>query len=782
MKALLLSTFIFIRKFINWFRMLLSELYTNLVSVVIILLVYLILWNFPQTIDLLLILNQVDSVFNFEIPVYFSLLTLLGLLIWYAPYYLDKKIYRSLTMRNLMKQRPGKAVEQEVTGYSEKYLNRLHMQKTLPKVLGGLLMAISALAILNAAELFGIENPISNVIKASTILLIAVIVLLLFLDYKIYAWLKRITGKIPRSKYFFYILAVLMVLAIILLGALNNQDKEGILQLFISNSILGFLFFGFVFLSNRIFSERVRAVMFKAVLFLVISAIVLFFIFAFNPEVSRRFNPLSVIMVSLITFFMIAFLLELLGRKYKVPLVVMFVLFCFFFGRYTASKENFTHYEVDYVTTDVKRSSFDDHLKQWVDERKPLIDSTKTKYPVIFVSAEGGGSRAGLWTFLVHSYLYDHDPTYFSDHLFSLTGASGGGVGNSMFYSQAEQLFENGGSFSFKKENTNNGFQYKASEVYQQNFLSSSLSALLGRDLMQSIFGLLSFDDRGRLLEKEWENAHKVVIGSSDGNSLLGRDVLSFYGKGKNNTSPPLLVINTTHTQTGQYALIAPVTFEGIPEFSGFRDFIGDMQVENPHRSIRISTAMSLNARFPYISPAGEVKNRTTDGKVIEVGHFADAGYYDNIGGTVTRSLKEHLETYLSENEPSLLDKIEMIDLVIKYHEVESNTPPKAVTQLQAPLSTLINIRSGHTVEMKKYLGDDWLITLDTTEIPVDYTMIDKLMSEDSLQTQKMITPLLPLGRYLSKVAIRSMEARLESEEVKQKLDNLLLKIEQSKQ
>ncbi|MFC5048761.1 hypothetical protein [Aquimarina hainanensis] len=65
---------LFFQQFSIWFKILLGELMNNLISLVLILAVYLTLWHFPQTIDLLLILNQADAFF-LEIPLYFVLLT-----------------------------------------------------------------------------------------------------------------------------------------------------------------------------------------------------------------------------------------------------------------------------------------------------------------------------------------------------------------------------------------------------------------------------------------------------------------------------------------------------------------------------------------------------------------------------------------------------------------------------------------------------------------------------------------------------------------------------------
>src|SRR5205814_4658188 len=62
-------------------------------------------------------------------------------------------------------------------------------------------------------------------------------------------------------------------------------------------------------------------------------------------------------------------------------------------------------------------------------------------YPVFFTLADGGASRSGYWAAVVLGRLHEQtryetnssNRSYFSDHLFCLSGASGGSVGNTSF-------------------------------------------------------------------------------------------------------------------------------------------------------------------------------------------------------------------------------------------------------------------------------------------------------------------------------------------------------------
>ena len=68
---------------------------------------------------------------------------------------------------------------------------------------------------------------------------------------------------------------------------------------------------------------------------------------------------------------------------------------------------------------------------------------------------------------------------------------------------------------------------------------------------------------------------------------------------------------------------------------------------------------MRINASFPYITPVGEVKFTTPDGEQV-VDQYADAGYYDNVGGTITIRIQSLFKKVLRLHFPELLTKIKI--------------------------------------------------------------------------------------------------------------------------
>jgi len=637
------------------------------------------------------------------------------------------------------------------------------MRSIVPRSLGTLLLVISALAILNAIELFGLENYYTEWINPKVTLGGIILFLLLLSEISIYEFFKKWFTRIPKSEYFIAFLLVVLFLVIISLGFLNNRTELDLVTLFISNGVLAILFFVYAFNSKNMAFKISELYYYRGLFVVSFIAVVIFWIFNFIPNSSRQINPLSVIIISFIHLYMISFFLVLIGKKVKMPLFSYMLLLAFIGGQINATRNNFEHYEIDYVkSNNIERKPVEEYIESWLESRKEFIMKAD-QFPVILVSSEGGVSRAGLWSFLVHSYLYENDKNYFDRHLFSLTGESRGGVGNAMFFAKAHEIFSTGIDFSFKTDTlTKSTFSYKASELYKENYLSSSVSSLFGRDLFQNITGFFSVDNRGDLTEEEWEDAHhKVLEGGKK--SLLKKSIMSFYKDDITPYVPPLLIMNTTHVQTGKYTLISPVKFKDHQDFFGYQDLIGDLQqIKSKDSVISLSSAMLLNARFPYLSPVGRIKG---------LGQYADAGYYDNIGGVVTESLYKAFESVLSSGKyPELAERIELIKLVIRNKD-DIKSSSQMVTQLQAPLSTLLNVRSGHTQEMIDKLKSNWHVVLERTPILSKKSLWKSFKSESK---DTIITPVLPLGRYLSTIAIQSMEARLNNEKVTCVLDKLL--------
>ncbi|WP_108802494.1 hypothetical protein [Aquimarina sp. Aq107] len=767
---MMIKLLLFSQGFNIWFKNLLRELSNNLISLFFIGFVYLALWHFPQTVDLLLILNQADT-FLLEVPLYFSLLITAAFLIWNAPKYFYFHNYKDITLTNLIGFIPNQhyRFQDRSESASYTYVTRIHMRKTLPRILAILLLAISALSILNAMELFGLENTYTEFLNPTNTLIFIIFLLLLLSEPKLYKVLKDFLNRSAKTKFFVFILSIGLMVLIISLGTLNTQTEKDLGNLFLSSSALVLLFFTLSFNSYWFLKRFPKKLFYTFILMSGFIMLMTFLLFNFYPSLVTGINPLSVLILSLLSLFMICFILILIGKKIRLPLLSIVTVFCVFSAKFFSDTSD--HYQLNLMETHVDRPSLDTYIYYWLKSRENIINDSETTFPIIMVSAEGGGSRAGLWAFLVHSYLYENtNGDYFEKHLLSLTGASGGGVGNSMFFAEARNTSLQGKKSRFKiEENTQVPIvDYKASSIYKENYLSVALLSLLGRDLFKEVTSLFKFKNRGQLLEEQWIEAHEKYFLDSKGKSIIDKEFLSFYDNAFildtmdliSQKIPPLLFVNTTHTQTGNYNIISPVEYSQVKELTGMNDFLSTIQASYPNNSIALSTAMRINASFPFITPVGEVRN-TTQKDLLISDQYADAGYYDNIGGRVSIGVEEVFKKVLSDSFPLLRKKVKIKQLIITNEEELKIA--KTSTQLSAPLTTLRNVRYGHTKEVMEKLGDDYVISLKQTEIMPSSV---NLLTRDINKEELFIKPVLPLGRYLSTVAIRSMEARLDSVKV----------------
>jgi len=757
----------------NWIKMILSVMKSHFFSLLIIVLVYIMFWHLPQIKDLLAIIIQEEH-HVWQMSLFFASLSVLALLISNLAAILDNTTTKKgitvnpigfiKAMSNISDDKKDKHLRNNKytiakDGYNETL--RDYIERMLPKVLGTLLIVITA---------FGVNNIYRELVSDGAHILfgktkinigfwLVLLLLLISLSKKVSNFISNKFNNMDKGGYLPFLFLLMSLATIVILGMKNKQGADDdIRNLFWATILLAISFF----LVSASYNKRIAKLKlsFGVFITLLLTAIVVLFymMLFFYPKDVQVINPLSIVLINFIAYFSIISLVLIIGKRRGKSILTRVLIVLFIFGGYTASKEDFKHYEVSNVKAVHKvkdRITLKEYTKLWLNERRPSIekDSLK-KFPVIFVSAEGGGSRAGLWSFLVHSYLHDKHPDYFDKHLFSLTGASGGGVGNAMFFTAAHQykLYNKQLNLAYSEtEKDSAKFSYKASTVYNANYLSSSVAALLGRDLIISLTDCCDIDDRGKLVENEWEKNYNKVF-KVDGTSFIGNDFLSIMPqlKGENKVMP-LLMMNTTHLQSGQRSIVSPVNFKDNKYMKGFRDFLHNYTAHNPKDSIiKISTSMLLNARFPFLSPVAKVKG---------IGQYGDAGYYDNIGGSVTRGLENAFIEVL--NEPAyinLKDRISIRHLVIANRESKKEVILNE-TQLVAPLKMILGATFSHPMELKN-ANSDFLVESVRTEI---------IVNNDA------ITPILPLGRFLSVNAIRSLEERLKNkEEITSVLDKLV--------
>jgi hypothetical protein len=267
-----------------------------------------------------------------------------------------------------------------------------------------------------------------------------------------------------------------------------------------------------------------------------------------------------------------------------------------------------------------------DRLSRWP-EGRPM--------PVFLVAAEGGGIRAAYWTAAALGRLADSHAG-FAEHLFAISGVSGGSVGAATFVSLLRDREHTSGCAAYAQRAGHDGaslgpIELCAQEILRQDHLAPVLSKMLAPDLAQWFvpFPVPAFD-RARALEDSFSDAYRRVVASgSQGAATFEASFSSAWPKcATPDCTPapvftlPALLLNGTRVKDGQRVLHAPVTWteHELPEVADLATLLGE--------DVSLSTAAHDSARFAYVSPAGRLLSK--DG--TDQGHVVDGGYFENSG------------------------------------------------------------------------------------------------------------------------------------------------------
>lgn len=768
----------------TWLQLLLSELGKNSLSVVFIAIMYLMLYIVPQINDLIMVVIQAEGLAHwYVVPIFFIVLSVFAFLISKVNVYINPILN---IPESIKKKLSDEEIEKHVKSQSSffsppddekdiyvKFKNKKdneinegdyietresYMAHMLPRILGTILILITAFSVNNTSQQV-YENG-ELIFGGNWTLLALIILLLLFTN-------KSVVDVIDSIKFLKPILKlkqipfIIVALSLVLILYFGFENQGGSLK-DTKNFFYSLLLLALVFVILRTSSSKsVTAINSGPAKFInALTAIILlgYIILFISPSSLKFVEPLTIVFICMVGVYTILNIVRYFAARYKwFPSLPTFLIILAILAIRTTESKNFSHYDASHVSTTIKvedRMLLDEYINQWISDRRQEIlnSSEEDPFPIILVSSEGGGSRAGLWTFLVQSYLFDKDKDYFEKYLFSLSGASGGGVGNNMFYTQAYELLENPSATPLKlTEKNKDSLLYRASLVYNNDYLSSSVAGLLGRDSFLSITGLpLGFDDRGKILENEWEKEYANVFNRTKEGSLGAAYLDIMPKKGDHKYIRPIVITSVTHLQSGQRYIISPVNVEKDSfNMNVFPDLLKKYQKIHPGQMIKRSTAMSMNARFPYLSPVARIDS---------VGQFGDAGYYNNIGGSVSLRLQVALERELAKD--SLLNgKYDIRQLSVTNYV----NPPDSTnysSQLMAPVGMISKASFAHPKESV-----------------ASFNNIDSIQSKQTaiyITSDEEIKPFIPLGRYLSKTAVRSMEQRLF--EIQKKVDSVIMR------
>jgi hypothetical protein len=308
------------------------------------------------------------------------------------------------------------------------------------------------------------------------------------------------------------------------------------------------------------------------------------------------------------------------------------------------------------------------------------VDKSECPRPIIIAGA-GGASRAAFLTASTVGALVDLGldpetaPVYGNvrNRIFALSTVSGSSVGAVMMRAALADAAEDGSADTppCKTKGTGSWFGFKAPppenpsrfhgvrkswrDCFQVllagDFLSPVLVGLSYRDnfpLGDPRDGQRWWEDRAGLLEQAFERRyHYITDGAPQScDETNERGLCRRFGYHPDprtaNVWLPLLFINGTSVTTGRRIIVSdvragdnfanertlfPLAYD-LNEIASWAPPAKSYVVGKVPRDIRLSTASTMSARFPLISPHGNLRDRTGD----VADRIVDGGYFENDG------------------------------------------------------------------------------------------------------------------------------------------------------
>jgi hypothetical protein len=276
-------------------------------------------------------------------------------------------------------------------------------------------------------------------------------------------------------------------------------------------------------------------------------------------------------------------------------------------------------------------------LDAWLDTRGDKDHYGNTPYPVFFVSAAGGGMYAAHHAATVLARLQDRCPN-FAQHVFALSGVSGGSLGIAVFASLARHFAPNTEHKGCQLGPLNVG---PLEERVQRYFLDADLlapvvAASLFPDFLQRFLPVkINSFDRAQALEASLADAWPRAAPEKANENPFTRPFLAHWDIAN---PSPALILNTTDVEYGYRTPITPFTIVSlgeignIPTMTTVNEFHDAMRGKDPgsewefDQDLTLGAAVGLSARFPWILPAGLVPLAKREARIVDGGYIENSG------------------------------------------------------------------------------------------------------------------------------------------------------------
>lgn len=404
-------------------------------------------------------------------------------------------------------------------------------------------------------------------------------------------------------------------------------------------------------------------------------------------------------------------------------------------------------------------------------------------FPVFLVAAEGGGLRGAYWTSMVLAKLQDDSQRRFADHVFALSGVSGGSLGGAVFAALVADQHSGALARAPCARLARVAFQACATAVLRRDFLSPILGYLLYPDMVQRFLPLpVAAADRARAMELAWQTGWTDSVGSDRLSQRFDK-----LWEGQAALQVPSLLLNATVVDGGNRIIASNIAIDGsFPDaFDAYHELI-DL------RRMSLATAVHNSARFSYLSPAGTVYACRDAGRLVPCasggkrapwGRVIDGGYFENSGVETLRDLLFAMRPVLREWRKQGYD-IEPVVIVISNSpgaiapsgKLDPNSAQLDLTflsELLAPPLGLFNTRAARATfavtaerrDMSALLPPDaerflWFGIATANDTPLAWALSDRTFNGIDRLTKTPQSARLPFDKVLKRIPMAQNFAR----------------------
>lgn len=487
---------------------------------------------------------------------------------------------------------------------------------------------------------------------------------------------------------------------------------------------------------------------FKIYNYIAAASVLVYLLVIYNYRFATAFGSLGTVMLAFGVlagiFSVISFASIIYRINFHVILLVISIIIGNWFEphRVNLIKDSTANYK----TNALQRPVLKEYYINWLKSRKAELDTTTREYPLLFVLADGGASRSGYWTATVLGRLQDSTFGKFGHHLFCLSGASGGSVGNGTFMALLKNRNELPSFYD-------HSFKDGAASFLKNDFLSYTLARMLGPDFIRPMLSFIPINtmgDRAAALEYAMEEA-----GNKDSTFLFKKfqtGFAEFIPTATGTDSLPVFCINCTRMQDGRPSVVSNIKLQ--QEIFGKRiDILSDL---DSGQDLKLSTAVALGARFPYVSPAGRINNS----------YYVDGGYFDNSGSGFVLEMITELRRLQSDPDVLAISpgikKLGFYIIHVQNGESGDITPKKIhplLNDLAAPVRTLVGAYGTQT-SVNDWRLEKYMRELDSLKKNAYYFKVNLHKDKDS-------TDSYPMNWAISQYYINKMDVQLNNTQMK---------------